>query len=186
MQEDDASQFHVVIGGVDGNGVLSVAHLLAGAAANQYKHVLWFPNYAASMPDGSECSVVFSSERLDSPGSLPPSGAIVMCPTALKKLEARIQPGGTIVLDSSIMPERTARQDLRVYRVPAAKVAEELGYPAAASLVLLGAFIGATKLLPLEAVKEELEDQLRREKHEAFLAADVEALQRGIDLAGAS
>jgi 2-oxoglutarate ferredoxin oxidoreductase subunit gamma len=176
------SSFHLVIGGVGGKGVLLAGRLLAEAALQEFPHVLWFPNYAASMRGGDcECTVVLSQHRIASPISLEPSAAIIMDPAARKKFEGRVRPDGLLMLDSSVMPEETRRKDVRARYVPATEIATELGAALVVNLVLLGAFLEVTRLVPAEAIKSELEKRFLGSRREALLATNIEALRRGAE-----
>jgi len=69
-----------------------------------------------------------------------------------------------------------------VIDVPANDIADELGDRRLANMVMLGAMLAETDLLPLESVEKALEAHLPA-RHRELLAANYQALQRGAALA---
>ena len=154
-------KIELMVAGLGGQGLLTTGWLLAEAAMLRYRHVLFFPNYGPMMRGGeSECTITLSDEEIGSPATYNPSSAIVMGSQAFSQLENRLKPGGTIFVDSSIVSAKVSRKDLQAFYVPATKLAIELGGKQVANLILLGAYLEATKVLPLEAIEMELEKRL--------------------------
>jgi len=85
-------------------------------------------------------------------------------------------------LDSSVVPHKITREDIEVFYIPATKSAIELGDDRVANLVLLGAYLEATKAVPLELVEKALEGRLRGGRGEALLPLNKEALRQGARL----
>ncbi len=126
-------------------------------------------------------TVTLSHEEIDSPVVREPEAAIVMSAALFKQLEKRVKPGGMLFLDSSVVKDRATRDDLRVFYVPATKAAAELGDSRVANLIFLGAYLEATKTLPLEAIEVVLEKRLAGAR-EALLLLNKKALREGARL----
>jgi 2-oxoglutarate ferredoxin oxidoreductase subunit gamma len=186
MAKKEANKIDVMVAGMGGQGLLTTGRLLAEAAMSQYKHVLYFPNYGPMMRGGeSECTITLSDEEIGSPAIYNPSAAIVMGPEALTQLENRIKPGGFLFVDSSVIPTKVNRKDLKVFYVPATGLAMELGGKQVANLILLGAFIEETKALPLKLVEAAIEKRLKGSRGERLLQLNKKALQEGAKLVAA-
>jgi len=179
-----AQKIEVMVAGLGGQGLLTTGRLLAEAAMSQYKHVLYFPNYGPQMRGGeSECTVILSDNEISSPAVYNPTSAIVMGPAALTQLEERMRAGGMIFVDSSVISARVSREDVEVFYIPATKAAIELGGRQVANLILLGAYIEATKAVSLELVEEAMERKLKGSRGEVHVPLNKKALREGAKLA---
>jgi Pyruvate/2-oxoacid:ferredoxin oxidoreductase gamma subunit len=97
---------------------------------------------------------------------------------SFEKYETLIKAGGLLVYNKSLILATPGRADLRYVAAPANVIAEELGNVRQANVVLLGAYLAVTDLLPLEAVETALDNHLS-ERQRRFLASNKEALRRG-------
>ena len=174
-------QFQVMITGLGGQGALLFGQLLTEAGQLEYKNVGFFPQYATIVRGGeSECTVTLSDEEIDSLLTLEPQAAVVMASPKLKVFEKRVKSGGLLLVDSSVVSEKVEREDVKVFYIPAAKVAADLGDSRVANLVFLGAYLEATKVVPLEMIEEVLEKRLK--DREALLLLNKRALREGSSL----
>ncbi|MFQ6058434.1 MAG: 2-oxoacid:acceptor oxidoreductase family protein [Anaerolineae bacterium] len=173
----------VVIAGFGGQGVLFAGQLLAYAGMMEEKHVAWFPSYGPAMRGGTaSCTVIISDEVIASPVVGNPMAAMVMNRPSMDKFEPLLKAGGVLVVNTSLITRPSEREDITVVEVPANAIADELGNPRLANMAMLGAFIGVTRVLPLETVVTALEKHLP-ERHRHLLEANKEALQRGMAIA---
>jgi len=179
----DKGYFEVTIAGLGGQGALIIGQLLAEAAASRYRNISYFPNYAAAMRGGdSECTIILSDAEISTPAMLRPGTAIVMSAGSLQEFEKRVQPGGIVVIDGSLMGGKLKRDDLTVYELPATEAAIKLGNRQVANFILLGGWIEATAAVPLELVEEAVERRLAGGKYESLLGLNKQALREGARL----
>mgnify|MGYP001599059510 CR=1 FL=1 len=172
-------QTDFLISGFGGQGALFAGQLLAYAAMDAGYHVTWIPSYGPEMRGGTaHCTVIISDEEIGSPLVRNPQAVIAMNVPSLDKYEPLVAPGGVLVINSSMVAREATRTDIRAIAVPANTIAEELGSNKLANLILLGAMLAATNVLPLEALKKALAAHLP-ERHRGLLVANYEALQRG-------
>jgi 2-oxoglutarate ferredoxin oxidoreductase subunit gamma len=101
----------------------------------------------------------------------------------MEAFEPAVKPGGVLVVNSSLIPQRSDRADVRVHYVPATDLANELGSVKLANVICLGALVQATGVVPLQALDEALERHLP-ERHRDLLELNKAALQKGAALAG--
>jgi 2-oxoglutarate ferredoxin oxidoreductase subunit gamma len=169
----------LIISGFGGQGSLFAGQLLAYAALDAGKHVTWIPSYGPEMRGGTaHCTVVVSEEPIGAPLVRRPGAVIALNRPSFEKYEALVQPGGLLVYNSSLIDVRPARDDIRYVPVSANTVAEALGNVRQANVVLLGALLAATGLLPLSAVEQALDAHLP-ERQRKYLETNKEALRRG-------
>ena len=178
-------QTEIIISGFGGQGALFAGQLLAYAAMDEGHHVTWIPSYGPEMRGGTaHCTVIISDDEIGSPLVRHPAAVIAMNLPSLDRYEPLIAPGGVLVVNSSLVTRHPARRDIRIVEVPANAMADELGSNRLANLVLTGALLAATGVLPPEAVERALAAHLP-ERHRSLLEANYQALRRGAALAAA-
>ena len=180
MQQANQNRYSVLMSGLGGQGLLTMGKVLAQAGCSQYRHVTYHPNYGPSMRGGEcECTVTLSNQENTAISSRNPSAAILMGIGAWMIYEMQIKPGGLLIVDSSIVPNQTGRTDLTTHYIPATQMALELGTAMVSNLILLSAYLEATKALPLEAIEEALNNKYKGTKGERFLSLDLKAVELG-------
>jgi 2-oxoglutarate ferredoxin oxidoreductase subunit gamma len=132
----------ILIAGFGGQGVLFTGKLIAYLGLLGEKQVSWLPSYGPEMRGGTaNCSVIVSDEPVGSPIVTEPDALIVMNLPSFQKYQAKVQPGGLMVLDSSLIGEKTGRTDIGSFAVPATQMAAENGLDGLGNMILLGKFI---------------------------------------------
>jgi 2-oxoglutarate ferredoxin oxidoreductase subunit gamma len=169
----------VILSGFGGQGILFAGQLLCYAGMAAGREVTWIPSYGPEMRGGTaNCTVVISDEPIGSPLIRSPMIAVVMSPGAKQKYEPRLQPGGLLVVNTSLIDEPAVRTDLEVLDVPASDLATKLGNVKMANVVMVGALLGARPIVDLDTVEEVLEKQLQGNKRR-FVEPNQRALRAG-------
>ncbi|MBN1260052.1 MAG: 2-oxoacid:acceptor oxidoreductase family protein [Anaerolineae bacterium] len=172
-----------IISGFGGQGALFAGQLLAYAGIAETLYVTWIPSYGPEMRGGTaNCTVILSEEEIGAPIIQNPTAAIVLNLPSMEKYEPLVKPGGLLIVNQSLIPVESTRQDIRVITIPATDIATELGNPRMANLVLLGAFIQATGLISMESLESELGKHIS-ERHRKWLEPNKEALHKGAEFA---
>lgn len=178
---ENPSQYGVIMVGLGGKGVLTVGEILAQAAMVSYRHILWFPSYSTMMRGGSsQCTVILSHTPITCPIVEEAEALIVIESSQLRLFQDRVLPQGLIVVESAGLSDKVSREDVRVLEVPGVEIALRLGGTQAANFVLLGAYIGATGVLPPEVVQKELTNKFASRDQQKAL--NVEAFWEGVGL----
>ncbi|MDH5201797.1 MAG: 2-oxoacid:acceptor oxidoreductase family protein [Nitrospirota bacterium] len=139
--------------------MLFFGRVLAYTGMLENKEVTWFPSYGAEIRGGTaNCTVIISDELIGSPIVTNPDILIVMNEASLKKFQAKLRQKGLLIFDSSLIKDPELRKDIEIVRVPATEISNAIGNAKSANMVLLGAFIGKTKLLEKEHTFDALED----------------------------
>jgi 2-oxoglutarate ferredoxin oxidoreductase subunit gamma len=174
-------QNDVIVAGFGGQGVLLIGKMLAYAGMADGKEVSWLPSYGPEMRGGTcNCTVVISDKPVGSPVVERPRAAMVLNLPSLDKFEATVKPGGLLLINSSLINRGSSRTDLHVILVPANEIANELGNPRGANMVALGAFLGATHAVSLEAVDTLIRDTFAGKPK--VIEVNLTALRRGYEI----
>jgi len=178
-------QEEVIFSGFGGQGALFAGQLLAYAGIAEDLHVTWIPSYGPEMRGGTaNCTVIVSEEEIGAPIIRNPSAAVVLNLPSMEKYEPLVKAGGLLIVNQSLVPMRSERDDIRAIYARASDIATELGNARMANLVLLGALVQATGIVSLETVMIELGKHIS-DRHKRWLEPNKEALKKGAKLAAA-
>jgi 2-oxoglutarate ferredoxin oxidoreductase subunit gamma len=170
----------IICAGFGGQGIMLMGQLLAYAANENHLNTLWLPSYGPETRGGTaNCSVTISSEVVNSPVISQADTIIVMNKPSLEKFENRVKPGGILLINSSLIDVKVARDDIEVVYIPVNDMAVNLGNLKVANMVMLGAFLGKTRLFD----KEEILKLLRKtfgDKKANLIEVNDQALEAGM------
>jgi 2-oxoglutarate ferredoxin oxidoreductase subunit gamma len=171
----------MLIAGFGGQGVLSMGLNIAEAAMLEGKNVTFLPAYGAEVRGGTaNCTVAISDDEIASPVASSPEFVIAMNQPSAVKFQHHIQSGGVFFLNSSLVEAEIVRGDIEIIRVPANQIADEMGSPKAANMVMLGAFTRKSGVVGLPTVIEALKHTLSSKKK--LIDINEIALKKGYDL----
>jgi 2-oxoglutarate ferredoxin oxidoreductase subunit gamma len=175
-------EHQVIIAGFGGQGVMLIGKILAYAGMKEGKEVSWFPAYGPEMRGGtSNCTVVVSDAPVGSPLVYRPSAVIAMNEPSLAKFEPSVRTDGVLLVNSCLVRREVARTDIRTLLVAANDIAMAVSNPRAANMVALGAYVGATAAVSLDAVEATVRERLTSRPQ--IVESNLEALRLGRDLA---
>lgn len=168
-----------IISGFGGQGVMSMGMMLAYAGMLEGKEVTWLPSYGPEMRGGTaNCSVVISDKPISSPVVTKATSVVVMNLPSLSKFEGNAIPEGNIFVNSSLIDEKTSRDDVQEFYIKANDAALELGNDKVANMVMLGAIIGQTKVVSIDSIRQVLDHLFKNKKH--VIPTNLKALEKGI------
>ncbi len=169
----------LIFSGFGGQGALFAGQLLTYAAADAGFYVTWIPSYGPEMRGGTaHCTVVIGDEPIGSPIVNRPDMVLAMNLPSADKYEPLLKASGLLVVNASLVKRPIQRHDIDVIVIPANEMAEQHGNLRLANVVMLGALLAATELLPLAAVEQSLAAHLP-ERHKHLLEANKNALHSG-------
>jgi 2-oxoglutarate ferredoxin oxidoreductase subunit gamma len=170
-----------IFAGFGGQGVLSMGLNLAQAAMLEGKDVTYLPSYGAEVRGGTaNCTVAVSDEEIASPVASSPDFVVAMNRPSLVRFQNQLQSGGLLFVNSSLIEAEVSRGDIDVVNVPANDIAEELGSPRSANMVMLGAFTKKSNLVSIDSVIEGLKTSLKGKQK--LMAVNRKALMAGYDM----
>ena len=168
---------HVRIAGFGGQGVLLLGEVLAEAGLDAGLEVSWLPSYGPEMRSGtSNCHVRIATDPIDSPLVTAPNVLIAMNEPSLRKFAASVQPGGWILYNGGDFPADCAIAGVHVLALPFMQIADALGDPRAANMVMMGALLEIAGSLPDASVNAALRRLVRSAR---WLELDERAIARG-------
>jgi 2-oxoisovalerate ferredoxin oxidoreductase beta subunit len=169
----------IKIAGFGGQGILLLGQALAESAMLTNYYSTWLPSYGPEMRGGTaNCHVIISDRRIGSPLVSESDVLIAMNLPSLDKFEDEVRKKGLVLMNSSLIPRKVKRQDLEAVYVPATEIADKLGNTKVANIVMLGAYIEFTGLLPTKSVVAALQTVVKKK---SLLQLNEEALTKGAE-----
>ena len=142
----------IILSGFGGQGVLLMGQLLTQAGLEEGRKVSWIPAYGPEMRGGTAyCSVVISDKLIGSPLVRKPTMVVAMNLPSMLRFEPAIKPGGTLILNSSIIPDEPTRSDISILKVPMNDMAATLKHPTGLNIIGFGVITGTGKIVSREA-----------------------------------
>jgi 2-oxoglutarate ferredoxin oxidoreductase subunit gamma len=166
-------RIEVRFAGFGGQGIIKSGIITASAACiYSGKNAVQTQSYGPESRGGAcKSEVVISEEEIDFPKVVEPDVLVVMSQHAYNEYAENVKPNGTIILDPDMIPRERESESVNVFRVPATKIAEDLGRKIVANIVMLGAFVALTGLLDKDAVKESVKANIPKGTEELNLTA---------------
>jgi 2-oxoglutarate ferredoxin oxidoreductase subunit gamma len=169
----------IIMAGFGGQGVMAMGKILVEAAMLESKEVSWLPSYGPEMRGGTaNCNVIISDEPVGAPVVSEATAALILNRPSLDKFENDVIPGGTLIINSSLIDKKATRTDIKVYYVPANEIANELGSGKIANMVMLGAYLGASGAVSEDSVMKII-SEIFTGKKASVIPMNKEALVRG-------
>lgn len=134
----------VIFSGFGGQGVMAMGKMVAYSGMLENKEVSWLPSYGPEMRGGTaNCSVIISDKQVGSPIiTKNATSVIAMNLPSLRKFEHSLVKGGLLLINSSLVDEKSERNDINTYYVPANEIAlEKCGNVKVANMIMLGAYL---------------------------------------------
>lgn len=173
---------NILLAGFGGQGILFAGKLLAYAGLLEDKQVSWLPSYGPEMRGGTaNCSVVISNCAVGSPLVVEPDVLVAMNQPSLDTFIDRVAPGGVVIVDSMLVKNVPARDDVRVFEIPAAEMCEEAGVKGLANVLLAGKVVAETGVVTLEGINSALDKSIPP-KRAHLLEPNKKAFQMGLEV----
>lgn len=165
-----------LLSGFGGQGILFSGKFLAYKGLTAGKQVSWLPSYGPEMRGGTaSCGVIISDEQVGSPIVSAPDILVAMNLPSLDKYENSVVPGGMIFADSTLIERRVKRDDVKVFYIPATKLANDNGTPKLANMILMGKVLKEIDDFEDEGVKAAL-GKVISAKHADMLEVNLNAV----------
>jgi len=171
-------QVETVFAGFGGQGVMLAGKLLAEVGMELGKEVVWLPSYGPQMRGSTaNCTVIIADQPIASPIISNPRDTVVMNRPSLERFCPTQQPGGLVIVNTSLITVRPDRKDLKVVEVQANQIAIDAGSGKAANMVMLGTYVGATDIVPFDAVRKMTEHEFQ--KKAKLIPLNLKCLEEG-------
>jgi 2-oxoglutarate ferredoxin oxidoreductase subunit gamma len=169
----------IIFAGFGGQGILFAGKVLARAAMNEDREVLWIPSYGPEMRGGTaSCTVIIGDEPIGSPVVDLADAAVVLNPPSHAKFAPLVKPGGLLVVNETLVGDISGRTDLSELRLPCTRLAKDAGDDSLVSVVALGALVGYLQLVRPTSARNALRESVGAKRLDV-LAADLTAFDVG-------
>jgi len=170
------------LAGFGGQGVILSAIVL-GKAASIYQgaYATMTQNFGPEARGGA-CSaqLVVSDSPILYPYVTVPDILVVMSQEAYVRFAAELKDGGIMIVEQDLVRVAGLKQGVKVYSIPATRIAEELGKRMVLNSVMVGFFTAITQLLEPDAVRKAVADSVPPSSRELNLKAFEKGLEYGI------
>jgi len=176
LDEEDVS---IKFAGAGGDGAQTIALVTTRTAINEGFDSTYIPSYGPESRGGtSYADVHVAAGEVLSPACPDPHVLVAFNQPSLEKFGPSVQPGGTILYDSSVTATvPTLDPSVRAIGVPFTGIATDLGKKMVKNVVALGALQAATELFPAESFIGVLRQMLQKDC--ALLELNEEAFAQG-------
>ncbi|MCL2702442.1 MAG: 2-oxoacid:acceptor oxidoreductase family protein [Defluviitaleaceae bacterium] len=171
----------ILIAGFGGQGALTAGQLIASLYLNRGVNVTWMPSYGAEMRGGTaNCSVIASDGVIGSPIVSANAGIVMALNSpSLDKFEPVAAPGGTVILNTSIVTRGLKRGDVKSIKIDASNIAvNELKNIKVANMVMLGAYLTLHPEFTDDEIERVLNDRFGA-KAAALIPLNMKAIASG-------
>lgn len=128
---------------------------------------------------GGACSaqVILSNEPILYPYVTQPDILVTMSQEAYSLFTPNLKKDGLLIIEQDLVRVENLPPGVRVYGVPATRLAEELGKRMVLNIVMVGFFAAVTDVLEPEAVRQAVADSVP----EAFRELNLKAFDKGFE-----
>ena len=172
-------KYNITVAGFGGQGVLFTGTLLANIGLMLGKEASWLPSYGPEMRSGScNCGIVISDDKIGSPVVFNPNVLVVFSPPALAKFESRLENGGILFYESTLIPTKPTRSDVTLIDIPAARLAIDAGLDGFGNAIIVGHVMKKTGICDL-AIGESAIKATVSERRAADIDKNIKAMEIG-------
>ncbi len=169
-----------IIAGFGGQGVLLAGTILANSFMLAGKNVTWYPCYGAEMRGGTvNCEIVVADDEVSSVHKQGCDYALVLNQQSFDKFVERINAGGTVIANSTLVAESQPRADINYVFAPMGDLANELGTSKVTNMVALGALSSVVDIVDKEFLALGFE-KVMGDKKKDLLPLNKKAIEAGV------
>ncbi len=178
----------IALAGEGGQGVQSVAEIIAEAAYNEKKQTIYIPNFGLEQRGGVSIAFIqVSDTRIGAPKFNKADAVLALSERAIARTAAYSDENTLFVYDSSfkINPDELPKEVKHIIALPAIDTANNELHPRVFNIIIMGAVIGLTNVVKFETAKEALEHKLgyKFESNPELRTLNFKALEIGKELA---
>ena len=169
----------ILISGTGGQGVIAAGSFLSNALFMKDYEVMFSRSYGAEARGGSCMAQIMAADTVINDLQFEKTD-VLLCLSlpAFKKYLPIAKPGSLVFVDSSVFERADkVRDDVEIIKVPARDIAQSLGNPIVANMVILGALAKRSEMVRLDLLKDAVIANMR----ESMRDINLKAIQMGHD-----
>ena len=176
--------YETIFAGFGGQGILFAGKAIAYAGMIENKNVSHLPSYGPAMRGGTcNCHVIVSDEPVASPIIVEPTALIAMNAPSFDKFENQLVPGAKAIIDSTLISRDAKRTDIEGFKVPATEMANKMGLPKLANMILVGKLVKETGMFTLDELIGAIKKLVPSSKPE-LLENNIKTVEAGYNYEG--
>ena len=161
-----------------GQGVQVAGTMLLYAMNEKGYYATFFPEYGANKRGGfSQCTVAASDQPVYSFTDSRFDVTVTLNEDSYEKFGAAVYPGGTLIVNSSLVKEASAPEDVQLLSIPFDEISRELGDQKVMNTLVFGFLVRYMDLISLDAARKIMLSNSGA--REAFRKMNLEALDTG-------
>jgi 2-oxoglutarate ferredoxin oxidoreductase subunit gamma len=177
----------IVLAGEGGQGVQSVAEIIAEAANEEGREALYIPNFGVEQRGGvSVAYLQIDDEPIGAPKFQIADIVIALSDRAVMRTKRYVGPETVFVYDSGIenIEGELPTNAKNVLGIPAIEVSKNELHPRVFNIVIMGAVLKATDVVAVDDAKTAIENKLgyKFEKNPKLREMNFRAIERGMEL----
>lgn len=172
------------IAGFGGQGVILATHILGRAAAvHENRFATMTQSYGPEARGGAaSAALIVSDEPVLFPYVARPDILVVMSQEAYARFTPEVKPGGFLLVEEDLVRLDQKAQGLKIYGIPATRLAEELGKKMVLNVIMTGFLCAITGAVGPEAARKAVEESVPARFRELNLQAFDKGFEYGRQL----
>jgi 2-oxoglutarate ferredoxin oxidoreductase subunit gamma len=156
------ARIEVKIGGFGGQGVILTGYVIGKAAAIFDQKNATMTQSFGPEARGSACSsqVIVSDQTILYPYVKRPQVMVMISQEAFVKYSPEIDPQGTMIIEEELVKPEGLPSTVQLFKIPATRIAEELGRKVVLNMVVAGFFTAVTGLVTKDAMRKAIESSV--------------------------
>lgn len=184
-----AKAVKICLAGEGGQGVQSVAEILAAAANAEGREALYIPNFGVEQRGGVSIAYLqIDDEPIGAPKFDKADILVPLSERAVQRCQQYVGPDTVYVYEASIegveeyLPKEGEAK--KVLPIPALEISKNELHPRVFNILIMGAVIAATGVIPADAAKAAIEKKLgyKFEQNPKLRELNFGAIDRGMEL----
>jgi len=186
-----AKSVKIILAGEGGQGVQSVAQIIAEAANEEGREALYIPNFGVEQRGGVSIAFLqIGDEPIGSPKFQLADIVVALSDRAVRRTSQYAGSQTIFVYDSGIegVDDAIPTNAKKVLPIPALQVASEELTPRVFNIIIMGAVVKATNVVSNERAQNAIEKKLgsKFEKNPKLRELNYKAIERGAELVAGS
>jgi len=156
------NNIEIRIGGFGGQGIILSGYIIGKAAAifdNKFSTLIQSFGPEAR---GSSCSaqLLISDNQILYPYLVQPEISIILSTDAFDRFGGELKSGGIMLVEKDLVQADKVPKGVKVYAVPATRLAEEMGRKIVMNIITVGFFSATTGITSYEATRKAVESSV--------------------------
>lgn len=149
----------IKVGGFGGQGIILTGYIIGKAAAIYDDMHATMTQAFGPEARGSACSsqIIVSKDIIRYPYVKTPQVMVIMSQEAFTKFHPQIDPNGMLLIEEELVDPTGIPDTVRLFTIPATRIAEELGRKVVLNMVMAGFFTSVTGLISRDAMRKAVE-----------------------------